>query len=173
MFNPNPDIKGDLQPVARGATSLIAKEVRAMALDNLATTLRPEETMYVDMQELIKARVSVRDLPTEMLMLSEEEVAQKQQQQQQMQMQQQQMQEEVMRANVRKVLAEAFKATSQARKNLDGSDAAMFNAVLSALEKGIDPNVIKGFTQEPASAGVQQPDIGGDIGGQAVVGGQY
>ena len=65
-------------------------------------------------------------------MLSEEEVAQKQQQQQQMQMQQQQMQEEVMRANVRKVLAEAFKATSQARKNLDGSNAAMFNAVLSA-----------------------------------------
>ena len=168
MFNPNEDIKGDLQPIARGATSLIAKEVRAMALDNLATTLRDDEAVYVDMKELAKARISVRDLPTERLLLSDEEVQKKQDSQSQRAQQEQEMQDETVRANIRKVLADAFKATSQAKKNLDGADATVFNAVLSALEKGMNPDVIKGFTQEPPAPVVQQPGGGGTVDGQGM-----
>lgn len=171
LFNKNAGIKGDLQPVARGATSLIAKEVRAMALDNLATTLREDEAIYIDTKELAKARVAVRDLPTETLMLSDEEVQQKQARMDQQAQAQQQLQDEAMRANIRKVLADAFKATSQAKKNLDGADASVFNAVLAALEKGVDPNVIKGFTQEPPAPTVQQPVDSGDVAGQGMVAG--
>jgi uncharacterized protein (UPF0147 family) len=168
MFNPNEDIKGDLQPIARGATSLIAKEVRAMALDNLATTLRDDEAVYVDMQELAKARIRVRDLPTDRLLLSDDDVKAKQDSQAQRAQQEQQMQDESVRANIRKVLADAFKATSQAKKNLDGADATVFNAVLSALEKGMNPDVIKGFTQEPPAPVVQQPGVGGATDGQGM-----
>ena len=171
LFNPDADIKGDLQPIARGATSLIAKEVRAMALDNLATTLRDDEAVFIDMQELAKCRVSVRDLPTERLMLSDDAVAKKQDDMAKKQQQQEALQEEALRATIRKELAGAFKATSQAKKNLDGADATIFNAVMAAIEKGLDPNVIKGFTQEPPAATVQQPPVAGLGAGEGVVAG--
>ena len=132
-----------------------------MALDNLATTLREDEAIYVDMRELARSRISVRDLPTERLMLSDEDVEKKQAEIAQKQQKQEALQEEALRATIRKELADAFKATSQAKKNLDGADAAVFNAVMSAIEKGLDPNVIKGFTQEPPAATVQQPAVAG------------
>lgn len=171
LFNTNEDIKGDLQPVARGATSLIAKEVRAMALDNLATTLRDDEAVYIDMQELARSRISVRDLPTERLMLSDEAVEKKQAEIAQKQQKQEALQEEALRATIRKELADAFKATSQAKKNLDGADATVFNAVMAAIEKGLDPDVIKRFAQEPPAATVQQPADAGVGAGQGVVAG--
>jgi hypothetical protein len=171
LFNPNEDIKGDLQPVARGATSLIAKEVRAMALDNLATTLREDEAVYIDMRELARSRISVRDLPTERLMLSDDDVQKKQDAAAQKQQQQEALQEEALRATIRKELADAFKATSQAKKNLDGADAAIFNAVMAAIEKGLDPDVIKRFAQEPPAATVQQPPVAGLGAGQGVAAG--
>lgn len=171
LFNPNEDIKGDLQPVARGATSLIAKEVRAMALDNLATTLREDEAIYIDMRELARSRISVRDLPTERLMLSDDDVQKKQDAAAQKQQQQEALQEEALRATIRKELADAFKATSQAKKNLDGADAAIFNAVMAAIEKGLDPDVIKRFAQEPPAATVQQPPVAGLGAGQGVAAG--
>jgi len=171
LFNTNEDIKGDLQPVARGATSLIAKEVRAMALDNLATTLRDDEAVYIDMQELARSRVSVRDLPTERLILSDEAVEKKQTEIAQKQQKQEALQEEALRATIRKELADAFKATSQAKKNLDGADAAIFNAVMAAIEKGLDPDVIKRFAQEPPAATVHQPPVAGLGAGQGVAAG--
>ncbi len=171
LFNTNKDIKGDLQPVARGATSLIAKEVRAMALDNLATTLRDDEAVYIDMQELARSRISVRDLPTERLMLSDEAVEKKQAEIAQKQQNQEALQEEALRATIRKGLADAFKATSQAKKNLDGADATVFNAVMAAIEKGLDPDVIKRFAQEPPAATVQQPPVAGLGAGQGVAAG--
>jgi hypothetical protein len=171
LFNTNEDIKGDLQPVARGATSLIAKEVRAMALDNLATTLREDEAVYIDMRELARSRISVRDLPTERLMLSDDDVQKKQDAAAQKQQQQEALQEEALRATIRKELADAFKATSQAKKNLDGADAAIFNAVMAAIEKGLDPDVIKRFAQEPPAATVQQPPVAGLGAGQGVAAG--
>lgn len=169
LFNADADVKGDLQPVARGATSLIAKEVRAMALDNLALTLREEEAMFIDMKELAKARISVRDLPLDRLLLSDEEVARNQQVAAQKAQQQEDLQNESINANIRKVLADAYKATSQAQKNLDGSDVAVFNAVLNSLREGMDPNVVKGFVANPADPAVQQPAgpgvaVGQDVG---------
>jgi hypothetical protein len=168
LFNTDADIKGDLQPVARGATSLIAKEVRAMALDNLANTLREDEAAFIDMQELARARISVRDLPTDRLMLSDEDAKKKQDAAAQKLQEQEALRDESIRATIRKELANAFKATSQAKKNLDGADATVFNALMSAIEKGLDPNVIKGFTQEPPAANPQPAVDAGNVAGQGV-----
>jgi ATP-dependent Clp protease ATP-binding subunit ClpA len=142
-----------------------------MALDNLATTLRDDEAVYIDMQELARSRISVRDLPTERLMLSDEAVEKKQAEIAQKQQKQEALQEEALRATIRKELADAFKATSQAKKNLDGADAAIFNAVMAAIEKGLDPDVIKRFAQEPPAATVQQPPVAGLGAGQGVAAG--
>lgn len=73
VFNPETNLDGDLRPIAKGSTSLMAKEVRAYALDNLATTLTDDERPWIDMRELAKSRVQVRDLP-ESLMRDEDEV---------------------------------------------------------------------------------------------------
>lgn len=169
LFNGDADMKGDLQPVARGATTLIAKEVRAMALDNLAVTLRPDEALYIDMKELVRARVSVRDLPTERLLLSDEDVEAIKASQDKKQQAQDALQEEALRATIRGELADAFKATTQAQKNLDNADATVFNAVMTALEKGLDPNVVKGLAEGPPPAAVPQPTDPRNGGGTGVV----
>jgi len=169
LFNGDADMKGDLQPVARGATTLIAKEVRAMALDNLAVTLRPDEALYIDMKELVRARVSVRDLPTERLLLSDEDVDAIKAAQDNKQQAQDALQEEALRATIRGELADAFKATTQAQKNLDNADATVFNAVMAALEKGLDPNVVKGLAEGPPPAAVPQPADPRTGGGTGVV----
>ena len=61
-FNPDLAPEGDYNVIARGATSLIAKEVRGMQVDQLAQTLTPAEAMHIDERKLIEARVKVRDL---------------------------------------------------------------------------------------------------------------
>jgi len=61
-FNPKPELEGDYNVIARGATSLIAKEIRGMQLDQLATTLRPEELIHVDDRKMVEQRFAVRDL---------------------------------------------------------------------------------------------------------------
>jgi hypothetical protein len=141
-FNPNPAIRGDFKPVARGATSLIAKEVLGMQLDNFATTLTPEEKKYINMRNLARARVRVRDLEVEDLVYDDEKCdeidANTQAQQQQAQQQQHQMTE----ATIRQTLAAALKDLSQAGKNSAAAEATTANVILDALQKGLNPDQV-------------------------------
>jgi hypothetical protein len=74
-FNVDRDrLAGDIRPIPRGATSLMAKEIRSFALDQLAATLTPEERLYINEEELLKQRLMVRDLPLAQLMAPKEEV---------------------------------------------------------------------------------------------------
>lgn len=91
IFDSESALEGDLRPLAYGSTTLMAKEVRAYALDNLATTLTDEERMHIEMRELARHRVKVRDLP-ESLLRPEAQVRAEMEQQQQMEEQMQQMQ---------------------------------------------------------------------------------
>jgi hypothetical protein len=134
-FNPELAPEGDYNVVARGATSLIAKEVRGMQVDQLAQTLRPEEMQHIDERKLIEARIKVRDLGD--LLLPVSEVARRQAAAAQDQQKQQQMQQEAMEAEIRKTFSEAFKNIAQGQKNTAAADAASVNAALSLLEKGV------------------------------------
>ena len=89
-FNPDLAPEGDYNVIARGATSLIAKEVRGMQVDQLAATLTPAEAMHIDERKLIEARVKVRDLGDLLVPPDEAKRRQAQQAQQQQVMQQQQ-----------------------------------------------------------------------------------
>jgi hypothetical protein len=53
---------GDFNVIARGATSLIAKEVRGIQIDTLVATMQPQEWAHVDERKLIESRFSTRDL---------------------------------------------------------------------------------------------------------------
>jgi hypothetical protein len=134
-FNPNPEFAGDYNVIARGATSLIAKEVRGMQLDQLAATMTPEEKMHVDERKMVEQRFAVRDLsgmlvsPAEAKRRSEAAAANAQKQTQQ--------QEEMVAAEVRKTLAEAFKSVAQGQKNAASAEATQVKATLDILEKGL------------------------------------
>lgn len=114
-FDPESNMDGDLRPIATGSTTLMAKEVRAYALDNLAQTLTDEERMEINTRELARARLTVRDLP-ESLMLSEEEAERRREQNQSMQEQMQQLQQQMQQIQVRKLEAEAAAEEADVRK---------------------------------------------------------
>ena len=151
----NEAIRGDFMVVARGATSLIAKEVHGMQLDNLANTLSDQEKPYLKGRNLLRARMRVRDLDVENLVYDDATCDKIDAQAQQAQQEQQAMQSEMIKAEIRKTLADALKNISQAGKNMANADATVANTILSALEKGINPDMItaQGANNEPSPTG--------------------
>lgn len=145
-FNDKPEVKGDFQPIARGSSSLMAKEMRGMAYDNLANTLQPEERPYVKWHQLLAERLGVRDIDVDKVLVSEQEARMIDQSRQQEASQQQADAREMLKAEVRKLLADATKALTQSDKNAAAADAAetskavsTYNALLAGLEKGVTP----------------------------------
>ncbi|MFM7013266.1 MAG: hypothetical protein ACKO0Z_28705, partial [Betaproteobacteria bacterium] len=136
-FNLNPELRGDFQPVARGATSLIAKEVLGMQLDNLAQTLTAEEKQYINMRKLARERIKVRDLNHADIVFDDAKCDQIDQQRQQQIEQQTQQQAETMRAQVREILSQTMKNLAQAQKNTANAEAVTANAVMKTLEAGL------------------------------------
>lgn len=168
-FNPNTGIRGDFKAVARGATSLIAKEVRGIQLDNLAQTLTDEEKKYVDFRELVRERVRVRDLQAEAIIFDDDRCDQIDQQTQQDQQQQQGQQQQMLQAQIREMLAAALKDLSQAGKNTAAAEATTANVILDALEKGLNPDMVSPHIMESANGTGGAATAGG--GGQGAAAG--
>lgn len=135
-FNPDAAPEGDFNVIARGATSLIAKEVRGIQVDQLAATLSPEERMHVDERKLIEARLNVRDMGN--LLVSEEEVERRKAAQQQMAQEQMEMEREKAKAEVRKALSDAFKNIAQGQKNMANADATTMKAAMDIVDMGLE-----------------------------------
>lgn len=119
-YNPDTDIKGDFSVDARGASSMIAKEVRAQQLINfLQLTNNPEDKVLVNrrkaMRELANC-LEMRDvMNTDQEIEAQVNSPEAQQQAQLMQMQQQLAMAELQgRAN--KLMAEAERAAAQAKE---------------------------------------------------------
>jgi hypothetical protein len=72
-FNDREDIKGDYKVKARGVSSLVMKEVRMQALNQLTTTLTPEEWDYIDRREFLSKKLEAHDI--NITLKSEAEVA--------------------------------------------------------------------------------------------------
>lgn len=154
-FNTKASIKGDFQTVARGATSLIAKEVRGIGFDNLANTMKPEEALNIDWRKFLKQRCLVRDIDFSDIAVDEAELAQRQQAQASAQQQQQQQQDALLQAQVKKLLADAVKALTQSDKNRASADASTYSAVVDGLHKGAAPSDVAA-----ARAGAAGPPTG-------------
>ncbi len=167
-FNTDPAMRGDFKPVARGATSLIAKEVLGAQLDNLAQTLTPEEKVYVKMRNLVRERVRVRDMLVEDIVMDDAACDAVDAQQQQMRQQQQQDQSRLLEAQIREILAKALKEVTSAGKNTATAEATTANVILDALERGINPlEIAKGNPNGDQSTTGPQQGGGPDSTGQA------
>lgn len=129
----------DYDVIPRGATSLIAKEVRGAQIDQLSSTLTPDEKLHVDERKLVEAKFRSRDLEN-MLVSYSEYLARKKSQDQQQSLQVQLTQEQL-QATTRNLLAQAFKNMTQGNKNQSTASVETINAALQILEKGSDQEV--------------------------------
>lgn len=150
-FNPDKTPEGDYNVIARGATSLIAKEIRGIQVDQLAATLTPEERVHVDPRKLVEARLGVRDMNN--LLLSEEEVKRRQAAEQQQRQEEIALERETARAEIRKTLSDAMKNIAQGQKNLANADHTTLKAAMDIVETGLEQ---LDAVEQPAMG--QQPD---------------
>jgi len=160
-FNPRQTPEGDYNVIARGATSLVAKEIRGIQMDQLAQTLQPEEKLHVDDRKWVKARFAARDL-TDML-VSEEVADRRKTAQDQQAAQAAQQQAAQMEATIRQTLADAFKNIAQGQKNAANADATAIETALDLLERGMQ-NVL---AQQAGTAGPDQTALSGQANGGA------
>lgn len=141
-FNDREDIKGDFQVRARGALSLVAKEVRGAALDQFISTLTEEDRAMFDMYGINLDRLKARDLPTERMLTreqAEEAIAQMVQAAQARANSEQGLTD----AKTQKTLADAGKAQVEAE-----SKAAMLPAMLEEIQAKIEAMLRKADTDD-------------------------
>lgn len=162
------ELAGDLRPIPRGASSLMAKEVRAVALDQLAATLTPEERVYINEKELLLERLQVRDLPLDRLLASDEEVQRRQQSAAEQAQRAQQQQDELFAADLKTKQTEALKDITQAQKNADAGDALVLKTLIDAVERGANLEELQRIASRAGrqAQGSSQPGAG-DAGGAA------
>ena len=165
----NPDVApmADYDVIARGATSLMAKELRGMQADNLAQSLHDEEKQEIDMRKLILARLKSRDMDDILVSVAESNrrAASASQQQQK----DQETQDQVTQANIRKLLSDAFKNIAAGQKNTATADAESVSTALDLLERGINNGIIQGGGVPTDNGG--QPGVSGGSDGSPLAGG--
>ena len=164
-FNPAPELMGDYNVIARGATSLISKEIRGVQLDNLAATLRPEEMLHVDERKMIEQRFAVRDL--EGMLVSKSVAAQRQAAQDQAQQAQTEAMQQTTEATVRKLLADAYKNITQGSKNTAMAQVAGVKSTLDILQRGLSDGHDQHDNNTQPDTSISQPALPapGGVGG--------
>lgn len=131
-FNPDQAPPGDYDVIARGATSLIAKEVRGMQLDVLAQTLTDDERDHVDERRFVEARFASRDL--EGILVTPDEVKRRKAGKAQQMADQQALAEERQRAEIKDILTNALKNVAQSQVNTAKADKAALEAAISMMD---------------------------------------
>ena len=145
-FNTNPEAVGDFNAVAKGSTSLIAKEVRGMAYDQLAQSIQPEERKYVDWYKFFCDRLKVRDIDISDVALSADAAKAAEAAESEKQSQDEQDMRELMQAEIRKLMADASKSLTGADANTAAGETKFYEAILHGLESGIAPHDVHAAT---------------------------
>lgn len=132
-FNPDLAPEGDYDVIPRGATSLIAKEVRGQQIDLLSQTLTPEERDHIDERKFIVAKLAARDLQG--MLVSKDEAEMRKSARGQAAAAQQEKQDRLIEAQIRDTLAGALKNVSQSQKNTAAADKVGIEAATTLMEK--------------------------------------
>jgi len=154
VYRPGEHNEGDFNVVARGATSLISKEVRGQQMDQLAQTLTDEEKMEIDNRELLKERLATRD--AERLLLSESEASIRRKQREQSMQEQQDMMRKQAEATVREMLSASFKNITQGQKNQAATAGENVATVLALLEQALN----EGSSEKTGASGQSSSEGG-------------
>lgn len=145
-FNATDSIRGDFNVVARGSTSLIAKEVRATSLDQFWSTLDPDDKIYLSRKKVLLERMRVRDLPDDLL--EDDTVVQNKLNEQAKNAQASAQQAAVLAAmQVREAAATAFKDLMLGLKAQAGANADTFNSLVGGILN------VRAAQQPPAGGG--------------------
>jgi hypothetical protein len=131
-FNPKKEIKGDFNVQPKGTISLVTKEVRGAAMDQMAQTLTPQDRLYIDNRKLLIERFKARDLPVD-LVKSKEECDAADAQQAQMAQMQTQAEAGVNQAKAASLNAKAGKDTADTQKSQE-QNQAQIAAILSQVQ---------------------------------------
>lgn len=148
-YDPNPSRDGDYNIIARGSTSLIAKEVLAASLDQLRATATEGELPYINERALFIERMKARDLPVDEVLASEDEANAKIAQQAAAAQKAQAVQEEMMRAEIREMLTRAMKNVATARQANSGADVNVVKTILEALQNDSEGSTAPAGTGNP------------------------
>lgn len=132
-FGTDPETKGDFTIIPKGSSSLIAKEIRAAALDYLATTLTDDERVYVDAEKMLQQRAAARDVPFDSIRATDDEVASRIKQREQAGADAARQSEEQVSAMVKKTLADAFKAIQLGRKAAVDANVNSFESLVEGM----------------------------------------
>lgn len=132
-FNPKQDIKGDYNVLAKGNLSLVAKEVRGAAMDQLLLTLTPEERAICKTRRTLIEKFKSRDLDVDLV---EDEATSKQilDNMQQAQTQASQIEQGLTQSKTQKLSAEAQR-TSVSTQILAAQNEAKTAEILARVEK--------------------------------------
>jgi hypothetical protein len=131
-FGNDESIKGDFSVIARGSTSLIAKEVRAQSIAQLSTTLTPEERIYISTEQMVKEKLKVLDLPDSMLE-DADVVKSKLAEQARNAAATASMSSAMSQAQIKSEVASAFKDLMLGLKAQAGANADVFNSIVEGM----------------------------------------
>ena len=162
-FNPNQSIKGDFTTVPRASTSLVAKEVRGINLDQFLVTLTPDEKVYLSTKKTLIERMKVRDLPLDILE-EEDVVKQKLAESARNAEARAAAQDAMLKAEIRGQVAAAFKDLMLGLKAQAGANADTFNSLVEGL-------INVATAKDATGAGTRTSDAGVPASKRAGVGG--
>lgn len=137
-FNPEQAPEGDYDVIARGATSLIAKEMRGMQIDALSQTLTPEERDHVDERKFVEAKFSSRDMQG--MLVSVDEATRRKSARAEELAKQAQMQERQTEEQIRNISSDTYKNIAQGQKNAANADQTGVKTALEVISNGEEPN---------------------------------
>lgn len=164
-LNGDDEITGDMQVVARGASSLVAKEVRGIQLDSYIQTLTADERKYVNWYELARERAAARDLPLSKVLVNQQQAQQIEQAESEAAQSEQETNEKLIEASIRKVLTDAMKNITQSDQNSARAFAEQMNAAIAGMEAENGPD--NADSQAGGSQGrLRNTSRGGDAGSQ-------
>lgn len=150
-FNPDEAPEGDYDVIARGATSLIAKEVRGMQIDGLSVSLTDDERDHVDERRFIEAKFASRDLQG--MLVSADDAKQRKQVRAQVAAEQKAQQDKMFDATLRETASQSFKNIAQAQKNTAGAEQTSVKTAVELLSDGEDDGKGKGNGAGKAAKG--------------------
>jgi len=136
-FNPDLAPEGDYDVIPRGATSLIAKEVRGMQIDQLSQTLTPEERDHIDERTFVEAKFASRDLQG--MLVSPDQAKRNKQGRAEEAARVAEQQSRMVEAQIKEVATNALKNVAQAQKNEAGAQGTHVKTALEMIDKSEAP----------------------------------
>ena len=135
-YDPNPTRDGDFNVIARGSTSLIAKEVLAQNLENFRAGITDDERPHVKVRGLLTARAKVNDIPVDEVVEDEDKANEIIQRSAQMQQAQVQGQMALVEAQVKEVLTRALEHEAKASSLGTEAGVTVLQTIIDAITKG-------------------------------------